>query len=270
LIVRRFLQSAAHLFARSAFVNRLLVRIRDLCNAVLAEGLNDGIDQDKNGEAAVVRAVAAETKVFVDVGANVGDWSALALSVMADDVRAVLVEPGLAAADRLAERFAGVDRVEIFRGAASDQVGTAAFFEGPDASEGSTLVDEPSSGAVAREVALTTVDELIRRFELDRIDFLKIDTEGHDLSVLRGARGALAAGAVRVIQFEYHKLWAHSRATLGEAWGLLNSHDYEVFRVRAGGLEVADYEPFRDYFGYSNYLAVLSSQRALIASLVID
>ena len=49
------------------------------------------------------------------------------------------------------------------------------------------------------EVDLVTVDTLANRFNLDSIDVLKIDTEGYDLEVLKGADSLLEAKIPKVI-----------------------------------------------------------------------
>ena len=255
--------------ARFGPVARLALRLRDGANIVLRDGLNDGLDPERNGEAAVVRALAPGSASFVDVGANVGDWSELFCALAPEGVRGLLVEPGEVAARRLEVRFAGRDGVAVVHAAASDSAGRATFFEGADASESSSLIASSHRGDVpAHEVELTTVDALLGGFPDGRCDFLKIDAEGHDLHVLRGAAAGLGEQRIGAVQFEYHKLWAASASTLGAAVSLLGSSGYELFRVRARGLEPVEYEPYRDYFGYSNYLAVAASRRAEVGALI--
>lgn len=51
---------------------------------------------------------------------------------------------------------------------------------------------------------LSTLDEYVLENGIERIDFLKIDTEGLDFKVLKGAEGIINSGNVKYIQFE---LW---------------------------------------------------------------
>lgn len=44
------------------------------------------------------------------------------------------------------------------------------------------------------------------RKNLDAIDVLKVDTEGFDLEVLKGAVNLLAAGLIRFIYFEFNEI----------------------------------------------------------------
>jgi hypothetical protein len=54
----------------------------------------------------------------------------------------------------------------------------------------------------AVDVALETLDGFASRHGVEHIDLLKIDTEGHDLEVLKGAAGMLDRNAISIIQVE--------------------------------------------------------------------
>lgn len=59
-----------------------------------------------------------------------------------------------------------------------------------------------SNGMAMEAVEISTIDDFCARNCIDRIDFLKIDTEGHDLHALRGGARMLAAGKIGVIVVE--------------------------------------------------------------------
>jgi len=60
-----------------------------------------------------------------------------------------------------------------------------------------------SVGEVAREtVQVRTIDEVLEAHGLDGVDLLKVDTQGTDLDVLKGADKALRSGALRAILVE--------------------------------------------------------------------
>jgi methyltransferase FkbM-like protein len=139
----------------------------------------------------------------------------------------------------------------------SGAVGEAPFFEEASAGMLSSLVRGFSRQSTAeRTVALTTLDVEVQRRGLDYVDFVKIDAEGHDLHVLRGASELLSLHRIGVIQFEYHEPWVATTSTLGEAYALLSSFDYRVFLLKSDGLFTLDYERYKEYFGYSNFVAV--------------
>ena len=59
-----------------------------------------------------------------------------------------------------------------------------------------------------------------------RFALVKIDTEGHDLTVLRGARAMLAEHRIAVVQFEYNHRWVFARAFLRDAFEFLADLGY--------------------------------------------
>ena len=60
------------------------------------------------------------------------------------------------------------------------------------------------------KVPVLTVDQLVARDDIKHVDFLKIDTEGHDMTVLQGAKDTIAKRAVTVIMFEFNEFWPRS------------------------------------------------------------
>jgi FkbM family methyltransferase len=101
------------------------------------------------------------------------------------------------------------------------------------------------------EVGVTTIDA----FPYISPAFLKIDTEGHELPILRGAKQSLAEGKLYGIQFEYGGTWA-AQATLQEAVDLLDG--YDLFRYLPGGIgSVVPLTSFvDDYYFSGNFLAL--------------
>ena len=66
------------------------------------------------------------------------------------------------------------------------------------------------------EVPVVSLDALIGSAEIPkRVGFLKIDTEGHDLAVLRGAEEMLAKGAIRFVYVEFNDLQPKTGTTGG-------------------------------------------------------
>jgi methyltransferase FkbM-like protein len=63
-----------------------------------------------------------------------------------------------------------------------------------------------------QSVITTTLDRYAGQSGVARFALVKIDAEGHDLAVLRGARGLLAEHRITVAQFEYHRRWILARS----------------------------------------------------------
>ncbi len=127
---------------------------------------------------------------FLDVGANVAPYSLLATLV--DGVSAVAFEPHPVARTRAAANVSlnGAEaRVRLVPGAVSDAGGTALLTA--DRGPTNTLVDDGYDGE-AQEVETVSLDSFVRHECLERVSLVKVDVEGHEPEVLRGAKALIA------------------------------------------------------------------------------
>lgn len=140
-------------------------------------------------ELSIVEDLCVPGQKMIDVGANVGIYSYLAKEIGA---HVYAVEPNPVMAKRLQANVG--NKVTVFPFALSDNTGDAVlsipYEEGIEVSSRSSLEADANPGFEIHTLTVTkkTLDEL----ELSDIAFIKIDVEGHELSVLRGATKALA------------------------------------------------------------------------------
>jgi FkbM family methyltransferase len=140
----------------------------------------------------VWRALMSELKaddIFVDVGAFVG-WYMIAVARRLQKAgRVVAFEPDNRSYSLLEEhvRLNGLQgHIELHHAAVSDQSGRSYFLA--DGSSEARLVSSVGTNTVMADVV--TIDRI---FAGKRIDILKIDVEGHEEKVLRGADKILRA-----------------------------------------------------------------------------
>jgi FkbM family methyltransferase len=233
---------------------RAAALLRNQCEMVIGYHLARSANPSENGEQWLVERVAARIGTFLDIGANVGNWSELML-MHSPNARGIAVEPGAAALEQLHDRFDG--RLEIVEAAAGDVGGWADFRELPNASELSSLVDSPTALSMpTRTVPMITVDSLIESLRLEFVDFVKIDAEGYDGRVLAGAAQALQAQRLGIVQFEYNRPWVLAGSTLGHEMRRLTSAGYQTFSLRPTSLDKVDYDRYGEFFHYANFVAV--------------
>ena len=134
----------------------------------------------------------------VDVGANLGTYSAVALDRLQGEGRLLAVEPAR-------ENFAWLQRntrgnrgtlpasqVTLVRAALSDRAGWATLFKNPG-NKGDNRLYEDSLLPQRERVPTVTLDSLCRKHRIRSIDVLKIDVQGFEVRVLQGAEKILQA-----------------------------------------------------------------------------
>ena len=174
------------------------------------------------------------THTSVDVGANLGIFSH-ALRRLSSEVWAVEPHPDLAA--RLRRAFGSSVHVEEL--ALSDREGEADLQvpsrAGAEVDTRSSLETDANPGYDARSVPVTI--ERLDTLPCGPIGFLKIDVEGHELSVLRGGQDRLRRERPRlVVEIEER----HRKNSTVEAFTLMADLGYAGFFVDGQTLRSAD------------------------------
>jgi FkbM family methyltransferase len=263
--------------ARSVFWRRFLWRAgrRIYC---AARGEQRSSDIATNGEAyvqtCVVKAAPAGERLHIlDIGANQGDWTKSLLRQLPAErrdqslVKIDLFEPAPATIVRLGHALleTGLAHLaEIHPLAMSETAGVGSMAIMSETGGTNTMhfdgfvSTNPPGGWV--EVRRTTVTEFCRSRGVQRVHLAKCDTEGHDLSVLRGAREMLAEGRIDVFQFEYNHRWVYSRTYLKDVFDLTKGLPYHVARIGPSSIEVLPgWHPELDRFFESNYVLVIEN-----------
>ena len=179
-----------------------------------------------------------DPQVIFDVGANVGfvTWQ---LTKTFKNANIFSLEPDPAAFQVLKARQGKNPRVRIFPIAASDRAGELAFVQRQTSCTSSLLGSTKASEAAGEKVVkvkATTLDQFCTEQSLQHIDLLKIDTEGADLQVLRGAAGMLAHGSIDVVMAEALFMPTYEgQAMFDEIAGFLRHHGFCIFNVYVGG-----------------------------------
>jgi FkbM family methyltransferase len=222
-----------------------------------------------NGEARVLRIAGAEpARIVFDVGANVGDWTALALaSFPSAEIHAFELVPDTS--ERLAGRFAGAPRVVVNALGLDAEAGEIEVHYYPSFSEGSGVNDaHPGFDGETRSARVVTGDAYCEEHGIERIDFLKVDVEGAEQRVFAGFERMLAAGAVTVVQFEYGLTNIVSRVLLADLYDRLGRHGYAIGKIFPNHVDFSAYNgQLHEDFRGPNFVAVAAGHQALAARL---
>jgi FkbM family methyltransferase len=162
--------------------------------------LNGTIPHEQE-EITLLRKLLRPGDVFVDVGANVGFYIAEALPLVGPHGLVIAIEPTPNCMRLLRMSFGSVPNVVLLEAAAFDRSGTATFHVSKSTALSSLASLDPKAHDV--EVRLTTLDEEFRSHQWPAPNVIKIDVEGAELAVLRGARALLTSAKAPAVLFEY-------------------------------------------------------------------
>ena len=161
--------------------------------------------------------------VILDVGANKGQSTEFFLETFKENANLLEIhafEPNEQPLNILRNKFGMLSSVSIHNIGLSDSAGFRKFFLSPlnetssfekpniESNYGKLksriLVTKPSKASTEIDVPVTTLDSYVTESGISEIFILKIDVEGHELSVLRGSVANLTDGKIHLIQIERH------------------------------------------------------------------
>jgi FkbM family methyltransferase len=251
---RRLATRYGHLLARrhDAWLARSLAAA---CEWFLHAYKNRSYDIARNGERRVVQSLRLGAgMVALDVGANVGDYSAVLRECHPEaTIHAFEINP--AHAEGLVRRFGNDPRVHLHLAG----LGEMPVYELAADSSFTSVYRVAMDEDVPTRVFVAPIRpgaEVLDGLGIDEVHFLKIDTEGHDLAVLKGFRPRLAAGRIHVIQFEYNESSVPARTFLRDFFELLQPFGYEIGKVYPWEVAFGPYRLDLEDHRASNYVAV--------------
>ena len=108
-------------------------------------------------------------------------------------------------------------------------------------------------------------DDYCAELGIAGIDFMKIDTEGHELHVLEGARGLLSKQAIGAIQFEYGGCNIDSRVLLRDLFDFFGDHGYMPAKIMPDHVALmAAYDARLENFRFQNWVAPPAASAAAL------
>lgn len=223
-------------------------------------GYNDA-NMNTNGERHVLSILKPNDVVF-DVGANMGNWSLPIISAN-PAVSIYCFEP---MPNVYSQLQANLKNKNVFthQVALSDVEGISEFYYYPEIDELSTLHRRNLEierlikiSPVIIKVSTQRLDSFCEINSVGHIDFLKIDTEGNELNVLRGSEKLFRKQAIDFVQFEYGGCYLDSKTTLKQVYHYLTSFGFVLHRITPFGLiRINAWRDELENFQYCNYFAI--------------
>lgn len=221
-------------------------------------GILKGTDMKNSGEEFAMEFLykphLEDKDVLLDIGANTGDYAKV-LSKFFRSNRIVSVEPNK---DTYNDLVNNVDH-ECFNYAIALTEGQKSFYvshENPTSTLGSLSPNSIPNNENLKEILVecTRLDSLVKRYDLNQIGLLKVDTEGFDFEVLKSGEALLAN--IKFIQFEFNEFHVFTRTFIRD-FHLLLSPTHDLFRLDTNFLhDIRNYDPKMEIFRFQNILAV--------------
>ncbi len=177
------------------------------------DSLKDGFEPDT---VALFRTLATGADVVLDVGANIG-CTTLLFSGLARRVLSFEPSPSTFGFLRANVERAGCANVSLFNAGLGDQAGQAPLTFSPTNRSGGFVSTGVTASADLRteSVAIHRLDDVVEAEQPGRIDVVKIDVEGFEGHVLRGAARTLDAHRpVVVLEVNHWCLNAFQRTSI--------------------------------------------------------
>lgn len=252
---------------RSARFQPCLARVHSV--ALLGMNYGQGDAPNLSGEERFVPSIVAplfrqsNSRVAFDVGAGAGEYTKLLVKHLPPQSRILSFEPQSLAYRKLADLVIHDEMrtVTPFNFGFSNQSRTSALHKDKDGTVlaslyARNLVHCNISMTLREEVKLKTIDNFCLSQNIDLIDFLKLDVEGHEMEVLRGAQRMLSGRHIRIIQWEMGGCDIDSRVFFRDFYYLLHEN-YIILRLLANGLHpIASYKEEYEVFLTTNWCAI--------------
>lgn len=192
----------------------------------LADIFTQWIDQDRD---------------VIDIGANIGFFTVLGAQLINADRVVLAIEPTSAAFNRL-KRNIGLNQVGsktiLFKGAISAQNSTLKIktISGQEEFSTAGVFDHPSIRGLSYEeesVQTRTLDDLIESYDVDP-GFIKMDVEGFEYSVIRGAEKVLSRSRPVILSELNDPLLTQNGASATKVLTTISEFEYVIFNASNG------------------------------------
>lgn len=222
---------------------------------------------ENNGELFFIRSISnyykthKEKLVLFDVGANIGNYSNVLAETFKDRATIYAFEPFSVPYIKLKELSGSHSQIIPYQIGFSDKNENLTIYSSDEFSE--------IGGVYNRDFIFHNIPhdkEEINRFvtieffckenAINHIHFLKIDVEGHELSVLKGAVALLNNEQIDFIQFEFGAGNHFSRTYFMDFFNLM-SEKYMFFRLLSDGLiKIENYNSEYEMQSVTNFVAI--------------
>jgi FkbM family methyltransferase len=236
------------------------------------KGMNlRNINFEQNGELKVMRAIAGFFRnhkqpgdiVLFDIGANMGHYSEVLIKEFEN------FEIVIHAFEPLPVPYGNMKKLFDQKGGKfhphnfglGNINGRVQFYVDNETSELGSIFHRDMSDidihfSIEKQIEIKRADDFCLEYNIPHIHFMKIDVEGAEIEVMKGADKLLSGGKIDFIQFEFGAGNSDSKTYMKDFFGVLNKH-YLLFRILKDGLLLMEsYHNDYEILVMGNYFAI--------------
>lgn len=238
------------------------------------KGMNIGLGGEvkESGELNVLKYVKKQYKnskeiILFDVGANIGKYSKTILQIFnIMDIKLHCFEPSLKTFEALQKNLPIHSNICLNNFGLSDSEQEKEIFQDKELSGITSLYNRKLDHfgitfSKVGESLFKTLEQYCCENKIDKINFLKLDVEGHELNVLKGGQHFLPK--IDFIQFEFGGCNIDSRTYFQDFYYLLKDN-FDLFYVLKNSIvKVNGYKELYEIFLTTNFLCVNKKMKCI-------
>ena len=244
------------------FINNIFLSL-----TLNAKGYKNYGDFNKTGEKKFIKNISNELFFCIDIGANVGKYTELLLKET--DANIVSFEPLKEAFQDLKKiELKNIDRLKVFNYAIGEKNEILELNYSNNKSEKASFTEHLEKLSFYEfnknkkvKTNVLTLDTFIKKnldiFNIKEIDLIKIDTEGFELEVIKGAQETIKIMSPKYIQLEFNWHQLFKNHNMYSFSGYLK--EYELFQILPFGNDLIKVDPNRpetNIYHLSNFVYI--------------
>jgi FkbM family methyltransferase len=244
---------------------RILEKVVSKCHRLM--GIGSGGDVFNSGERAVIELMAKkyiQPYCVFDVGSNTGQFLSLLLRTLGKKrVNVHCFEPSSTAFEVLQRKAAGEASVKANNfGLASERKERVLFYDKPGSGLASLTRRRLDHFGIqfdhSEAVRMDTLDNYCFENKFERIHFLKVDVEGHEMEVLRGGEAIFSSNAIEMVLFEFGGCNIDIRTFMQDFFYFFRERHMNLYRITPSGYlyPLESYKEMQEQFITTNFLAM--------------
>ena len=228
-----------------------------------AQGYTNFGNHKNTGEYNFIKLIKKDLKICIDIGANVGSYAKEIL--MMTDAKVIAIEPLSGAFEKLKklkEKFN--DRLTVLNYGVGEKSVEKKLYFSNETSELASFYENANKFSFVNNknkkyqiVRIKRIDDISELHNFPKVDLLKIDTEGYEMNVLKGALNFIKEKKIKFIQIEFNVHQIITQNNIYEFSKVLSGYEPSIILPYGYPLKKIDpLRPENNIFHLSNFVFI--------------